>query len=241
MSEAPYTLTRDVHLCLADECLVFLDLKADKYFCLNRADTSSIASFLLGSRDLPVGTHNTGKSHADEEAAAIASELSSKGLIATDDGGGRPIRKLGILEPAWDIGSDQKENTSAVECRYLFPFVSSCLKASWMLRFRSLYRTVKGVEEKKRCARRDNAEGVFDIHELTSTFHRLRRLYGRNYLCLYDSLALFGFLASYNHFPQWVFAVSAAPFGAHCWLQYNDRVLNDRLDHVRSYTPIMVV
>jgi hypothetical protein len=63
----------------------------------------------------------------------------------------------------------------------------------------------------------------------------------RKHVCLYDSLALVEFLAHYRLFPQWVFGVMAEPFAAHCWVQQDDRVLNDSVDYVRGFTPIMVV
>jgi hypothetical protein len=42
-------------------------------------------------------------------------------------------------------------------------------------------------------------------------------------------------------FPRWVFGVQSRPFAAHCWLQLGGVVLNDTVDHVKRYTPIMVV
>lgn len=72
-------------------------------------------------------------------------------------------------------------------------------------------------------------------------FQYLRPYYIRKYLCLYDSLALLEFLAHYRIFPQWVFGVTGQPFNAHCWIQESDCVLNDTLEHVRGFTPIMAV
>jgi hypothetical protein len=54
-------------------------------------------------------------------------------------------------------------------------------------------------------------------------------------------LALLEFLARYEVLPRWVFGVRARPFVAHCWVQYEDIVFNDTVEHVASYTPIMVV
>jgi hypothetical protein len=35
--------------------------------------------------------------------------------------------------------------------------------------------------------------------------------------------------------------VKASPFGAHCWLQEGDLILNDSVERVGAYTPIMIV
>jgi hypothetical protein len=49
------------------------------------------------------------------------------------------------------------------------------------------------------------------------------------------------FLARHGIHPVWIFGVQARPFAAHCWLQLNGTVLNDTVDHVIGYTPIMAV
>jgi hypothetical protein len=40
---------------------------------------------------------------------------------------------------------------------------------------------------------------------------------------------------------RWVFGVRTWPFAAHCWLQLDDLVLDDDLDRVRSYAPLLQV
>jgi hypothetical protein len=54
-------------------------------------------------------------------------------------------------------------------------------------------------------------------------------------------LALSEFLALRDASARWVFGVQFAPFAAHCWLQQGDVVFNDNVEHVRRFTPIMVV
>ena len=39
----------------------------------------------------------------------------------------------------------------------------------------------------------------------------------------------------------WVFGARTWPFAAHCWLQVGDVVINDRIDHVDRFAPVMVV
>jgi hypothetical protein len=72
-----------------------------------------------------------------------------------------------------------------------------------------------------------------------AAFKNLRPLYPRPYLCLFDSLALLEFLASYGSFPRVVFGVVADPFQAHCWLQEGNVVLDDDLERVGRYKPIL--
>lgn len=59
--------------------------------------------------------------------------------------------------------------------------------------------------------------------------------------CLYRAYFLRRFLARGSLAADWVFGVTTWPFSAHCWLQVGDIVLDDDVDRVRSYRPIMVV
>jgi hypothetical protein len=36
-----------------------------------------------------------------------------------------------------------------------------------------------------------------------------------------------------------VFGVTGTPFKAHCWVQLGDQLLNDSLDNVTPFTPIL--
>lgn len=59
--------------------------------------------------------------------------------------------------------------------------------------------------------------------------------------CLPRSLALALRLARHGCQANVVFGVRLAPFAAHCWVQAREEVLNDELEDVLRYTPILVV
>lgn len=59
--------------------------------------------------------------------------------------------------------------------------------------------------------------------------------------CLYRAYLLRVYLASKGHGATWVFGVRTWPFSAHCWLQIGDILLDDDLDRVALYTPILAV
>ena len=59
--------------------------------------------------------------------------------------------------------------------------------------------------------------------------------------CLQRAYQMRRLLASQGHETIWVFGVRTWPFAAHCWLQANDKVIADRLERIRRYTPIMAV
>lgn len=59
--------------------------------------------------------------------------------------------------------------------------------------------------------------------------------------CLSDSLALAEFLLRRGASADLVFGVKLTPFAAHAWVQTSDTILNDHVDHVREFTPVLVV
>lgn len=79
------------------------------------------------------------------------------------------------------------------------------------------------------------------LREETSAFCQLRPWYPRDYRCLFDSFALSEFLFARRIFSRWVFGVQVMPFGAHCWLQIGELVLNESIEEAGRYTPILAI
>ena len=59
--------------------------------------------------------------------------------------------------------------------------------------------------------------------------------------CLFRSYLLLRFLRAGGCDANWVFGVRTWPFGAHCWLQVGELVLNDYPERLQAFTPILVV
>lgn len=58
--------------------------------------------------------------------------------------------------------------------------------------------------------------------------------------CLVRSALLMRFLAALGLKAEWVFGVRLCPFMAHCWVQVDGVCLNDDVERLAAYTPIMV-
>ncbi|HEX5265107.1 MAG TPA: lasso peptide biosynthesis B2 protein [Phenylobacterium sp.] len=59
--------------------------------------------------------------------------------------------------------------------------------------------------------------------------------------CLIRSFTLLRLLRRGGFDARWVFAVRTWPFEAHCWLQAGDVVLDDELERLVAFHPILVV
>jgi hypothetical protein len=92
-------------------------------------------------------------------------------------------------------------------------------------------------------SRRAHEEGPLsdDGAAMVRAFENARLLRTAADRCLGRSIALAGCLAASADSCMVVLGVTLAPFTAHCWAQKGDVVLNDTLEEVLRYTPILVV
>lgn len=96
---------------------------------------------------------------------------------------------------------------------------------------------------------RDTVGGrtVEDIVQSTQVYRDIRAFQNARLLrtaadrCLSRSIALALCLARHGCRAHVVLGVKLAPFAAHCWAQNRGEVLNDEVEEVRRYTPILVL
>ncbi len=237
MAITKYFLRHDVFLCVAKRYCVFLDVEHDRYLAIQRNAIDSLGAWLEGWG----GTiaRNRIEPRQPDNAANIASELSRLGILTDVPPDGKPVRPEMISAPINDAALGEYRPSSAAVLRQGVNLVFSTARARRTLETRSFQSTVRGVT-----VRRYRAAGHrhVDLHaeaRLVAIFNVWRAYYIHPYLCLFDSLCLLEFLARHAFFPRWVFGVNAEPFQAHCWLQEGSMVLNDTVERVSAYTPIM--
>lgn len=243
MQESRFFLAPDVFFCLSGDYYVFLELREDEYWCLPRMETKNFGAFVSGWPLYP----NAGERSRFEERAGIEAELQelvAAGLLTTCSSAGKKAAPVQIQLPESSLHDTDGELSG---WKQLGPgdvmgFMTACMRAALQLRWRCIKDIVRTVEDRK--VKHVAKIGDTDFQktaEILSRFDRLRPWYPRTYLCLFDSLALIEFLARNDVFPTWVFGVRTAPFHAHCWVQQGEVVLNEPLDRVRSFTPIMAI
>lgn len=238
MTTSPPQLATDVFLCLADNRVVFLDLRRNQYLCLNQHSTQTAISLLFGFARPDENPQMEITDNGDKQR--IVKVLTARGLLAQGFTSGKETAPVRIQTPAHTL-LEGSSSTPPIRSSYWATFLYASLKASWKLRCYSMQRTVQSVRNRKYRDVRSRTADHETLRELVAIFQHLRPFYIRKYLCLYDSLALVEFLAHYRFYPEWVFGVMAEPFGAHCWLQERDYLLNDAVERVGMYTPIMVI
>jgi hypothetical protein len=231
-----YGLPQHVYSCLADRYWVFLDLKTDRYVCTERRYVDALAPWLYDYE--PDIGYQTSEA-PPEPTGTIISKFRSAGLLTTDAEGPKAFRATAATRPSAALVPPQVRKLTTPVCATWF-LLAAC-EASFMLKRRSILFTVSDVQRMRGEQLTQVAFDYDKARDLVMSFNRFRQLIPRSYLCLFDSLTLLKLLARYRLFPRWVFGVRGEPFEAHCWVQADDVVLNDTVERVGTFTPIMVV
>lgn len=207
-----WALSDHVHFCVAGGRIVFLDTERDRYFAL--PDRLGIA-FLEwqgagGRTPLPETLCLL------EREKLLRGDASQARIRATE----RPIpRNEAPKTPDWRAAIDH----------------CPTLLSSFFATRRNLRKGLQFALDRILPPPRPNAEP----DGLLPAYLWMRDRLPLRPKCLFDSLALLDFLHGQNAAATIVFGVKARPFTAHCWVEHAGAVLNDTVDHVGTFTPIL--
>lgn len=233
-----YHLPPHVFACLTGQQCVFLDLKRDQYFSVPRRLMEELTPWIRNCRLSSV----VPRPEAPPSGAAtiLASELLAADVLREG-----PMTPRDMENAACPVKRDLESMTvadrDAKHRDHIWRITLSLLYADCALRTFPIWRIIDAVSKRKQFRPTIGPVDCNKAAYLTEIFLRYRSLFPRNYLCLFDSLALIRFLSQFDLYPDWVFGVQVEPFCAHCWVQVDSIVLNDYLDNVCDYTPIMTV
>lgn len=238
MTASKYFLTKHAFACTAQGYWVILDANNDEYLCITQRGFDSLRHQLYGRSD-PTENDLRRKSLS---ATATLDSLVSKGVLTDRQEDGKPFAASSYDAPSRTLSGRVGPPSSLPKFGVQFvKFMFAAGLTDWRLRFSSLASTLRLIEHRQ--LRRNVPQKQSDItrvEELLTGFRAFRAFYPRPYLCLFDSLCLLEFFALHNFFPRLVFGVIAEPFAAHCWLQQGNLVINDELETIMRYTPVMI-
>lgn len=212
MTRPRETLAAGVHAVAIGDDLAILDTRTDAYICLPAAGPG-LSSTAHGVTVRP---------------GRIARQLRDAGFLGPDAG----RRRLPPALPVRTIIHD------VVRAR---PGVTDVLKAADACRDVRRARAVPGLGGFLSLAdagitpSKDEA-----VIAATARFHMLSPWLPVEGECLVRSALLVSWLRRHGLGADWVFAVRLWPFAAHCWVQCGEVCLNDDVERLAAYTPIMV-
>jgi len=225
-----YLIPEWVHVCFTNDGAVFLDIRNNEYFGLDRAQSEQVRRLIDGH---PIR----------QDADPLASELVRRGLMTTTLDRSRPFVRTEIATPTEFLADGLLDKPNRVRFLHVVRFVTACLAVATALRFRSLeYAIVRARKRKMKLANRGCSRSLEEAKELVAIFTYLRPIF---YValdhCLYDSLVLSDFLQRHGVQCTCVFGVKTLPFVAHCWVQIGPHVANSNPQVVATYEPILAV
>ncbi|MGH8200516.1 MAG: lasso peptide biosynthesis B2 protein [Steroidobacteraceae bacterium] len=235
-----YHIPEHVHLAIEGDAAVFMDLRLDEYRMLFGTQARAFHSLLTSSRngfarDITVDGPLQDLSLDEVLADLLANKLLQPGLQGS-------ISALcpSIPLPAEELLDDQVAGPLNMRATDVHRFFVACLVARWRLRYTSIESTVASVAGLRR--REVGTNCVWPAaRRLVRIYNALRPLFLQRTKCLFDSLSLIQFLATYNCLPQWVFAIRLEPWAAHCWVQMDKVAFNQDVEDARTYLPIFIV
>ncbi len=237
-SQPKYYLSQNVFCCLSQSFLVFLDLHRDEYICLPQEQSAAILSQFLPHTDT---NQKEDPNSSKPQIKQIIEEMVDRGILTEKKQQGRTFQPTKITLPTTDLVGYDYGKKPHIRIRDVFHYFKTMITVSFWLKWRSTEQIMTRL--KKRSEKHSHDTGAAEeqrIRDLIEIFKNLRPLFftAKDH-CLFDSFALIEFLSSYDIYPNWVFGVKMSPFAAHCWVQQGDLLLNDSLDHINLFSPIM--
>jgi len=237
---ARYFLSTHSHVCIRDDYAVFLDLRQDKYTALEPADARTLSGVVQG---WPAGIDRSAEAQRlTGDRDEVIRLLLGERLLTDDAGSGKAATPVS-LERATASLLVAPRQLPRVDRRHFGNFVAAWLSATTILRALPLRIGVERARRRK--AHRLAGAGEFDSRKaygLMMAYFILRpNFFSVVDACLRDSMTVIEFLARYDMYPKWVFGVTMNPFTAHSWVQAGSIVVNDSVDHVNRFTPILAI
>ncbi len=212
-----------VSLCEASGRLIFLDLHADRYFALEAAPEAAVRALLAGQPE---------RADRDQLDRLLAGGLLH---VARENEGLRPCPA--ISQPSTSLLDQMLPKVSIAP---LLGAARDLLHARLRLAARGIAAVLDHVSAAKaRHASRPADDG--QLARVAAAFDASARLTRSHDQCLARSAAAATRLAMLGVGVDLVIGVRVRPFAAHCWIQTNAWLVNDRHDTVRAYTPILVI
>jgi len=166
---------------------------------------------------------------------AAIEDLHRRGLIA--EANSLPDRR-NLVTPTLGLFDDRLGQASL--CSAAGAAADRCI-AGVHLKFIPLRKMVTRIRLRKAIRAKTARYDAGLERAIATAFAKSGRLLSPTDKCLTRSIALIDRLASQNLFPDLVIGVKSRPFAAHAWVQSHDFVLNDGVDQILNFTPILAV
>ena len=221
-----YVLGPHLHFSDAGGHIVFLNVATGRYFSIPPSWNSSFRAALEDEKP-------SGQGDIAHQKLLDAGILRAGGQCRTSR------QPQLFITPLKSWNAEAKVRTSALLALHVLWRQHRVAVALRRSRFQDLISEL--AEEGPNSRLLIEADVEHGIHRLRSAFAVADFAISTADKCLIRSIAFLQLLRSTGVDAVLVIGVTAAPFAAHAWVQRGDCVLNDSLDRVRTFSPILVV
>jgi hypothetical protein len=214
-----HILRPGVSFCRTSGRHLFLDVRRDRYFALDESAEQAFAAVV------------SGRSAPDPALAPLVAD----GLLIETPGEDRPMPCEAPPLPRASLCDEARAGRRGALAALL-----ARTAATAELRVLSLGGALARLSRRKRRKPGTLSDPACALAAARAFAAAALILPARD-RCLTTSLALAHRLVSIGMAPQLVLGVRLHPFQAHCWVQLGAALPGDRVDTVRSFTPILVV
>lgn len=236
--EASCYLSANVYACEVPGGAVFLDLDSLQYSAI---DAQCVPVLRRAVRNWVPNAALRWPADTDTSSqAALLEALFAKGLlcVAPPDRAHFPCppRPTTACTPNWNLRASTITSTTL-----LLQIAWTYLRTILFLRTRQLRLLVNRLPEVVGVRASDSGPSQ-PLKLLVTQFVKLRVwFYTARDACLLDSLVMTSVLRRHKIDARLHIGVAVAPFSAHAWVQVGSCVLDDTVEHVCEYTPILVL
>jgi len=222
-----YRFSPGVSGCVSQGRAILLDLGRDRYLEVAGPAGEALAALFHGIA-VPPGSHPL-------------SGLVAAGLLEWIEGEPDEIGPPATMGAETSLIEAGLPRSAANMIRQLVPASLAVIHCAADVRLRGMARALarSAAQQPPPPALQDEISESRQLH-LVAGFRSSIRLMPFAPKCLIGSLALRRVLGRAGIPSQLVIGVLGAPFRAHCWLQQGPMVLNETVDTVGSFTPILV-
>jgi len=218
-----HALRAGLTFCAVEDRLLFLDVPADRYFCLAPAAEDAVRRLQGGAAP------------DTADRAALAGLVRAGLLVEAPDAPmlapcpPAPSARYSLLD-----GPMPRPRGSDVAAALL-----QLVAARIELRLTGFAATLGRVARRKQRLR--GRAGPHRIAAIAAAFHATGGWVSVHDRCLPRAIAVAHRLMRAGASPDLVLAVKLGPFKAHAWVQCGDALVNERPEVTRAFTPILVL
>lgn len=237
-----YYLARHAYVCVANGQVVLLDLRRGKYIGLGRASSALLARYVDGWPAVD-GQRALEQKSGDERAKATLTRMIRMGLVTDNPSQGHSATPTVTSPASRTLFAADLEARPTVTPGFGVCLFRACIAAARDLRLHRFEKVASRLRDRRTTfSKKPSSLDEQPLFKLVEAYVYARPFFfsARN-ACMYDSRALLELLYYHHIFPTWTFGIHTDPFLAHCWLQLGDLVVNDTVENVSQFTPILTV